>query len=58
MSAFLIIRGSGCSNVRQLNNNFQKVGERMILAMTSPFVLSLVAYDHLVLVQSGETTEL
>ena len=30
----------------------------MISAMTSALVLSLVAYDHLVLDQSGETTEL
>ena len=55
MSAFLIIRASGCRNVRELDNNFQKVGERMISAMTSASVLLLVVYNHLVLVQSGET---
>ena len=58
VSAFLIIRASGCSNVPQLDNNCQKVGERMISAMTSALVLLLVAYDDLVLVQSGETSEL
>ena len=58
MSAFLIIRASGCSNVRQLDNSFQKVVERMISAMASALVRSLVAYDHLVLDQSDETTEL
>ena len=58
VSAFLIIRASGCSNVRQLDNSFQKVVERMISAMTSALVLSVVAYDHLVLDQSSVTTEL
>ena len=58
MSAFLIIRASGCSSVRQFVNSFQNMEDKMISLMASALVLSLVWYDHLVLDQSGETTPL
>ena len=58
MPAFLIIRARCCSSVQQLVNSFQKDDEKMISLLTSDFVLSLVWYDHLVLDQSGETTQL
>ena len=56
VSAFLIIRTSGCSSVQQFVNSFQKDDNKMISLMTSALVLLLVGYNHFVLDQCGDTT--